>query len=292
MTDQVLSRFAWGAWRLQKAGLSAQALNRLVHGCVEIGITSFDHADVYGNFGCEAQFGAALALSPGLRDRVQLLTKCGIRPVSTARPEHRAKHYDSSDGHIERSIAASLQALRTDRLDVLMLHRPDYLMDADETARALTRAIAQGQVRSVGVSNFSVSQLALLAARLDKPPTVQQVEISLLHRAAFDNGVLDQCQQLGVRPMAWSPLAGGALWDGGEAGARVAPVLQRVAQEQGVGEDAVALAWLLRHPAGIVPVLGSMKLERLRCAVAAEKVQLDRQDWYELWAAASGVKLP
>jgi predicted oxidoreductase len=161
-----LSPLVWGAWRLTKAQLSAQQLNRLIQQCVELGITSFDHADIYGSYCAELQFGQALALSPGLRQQVQLLSKCGIAAVSAQRPAHRIKTFDSSASYIASCIDQSLQALGTERLDLLMLHRPDYLMDASETAQALERAVQSGKLSAVGVSNFSPSQVLLLRQHL------------------------------------------------------------------------------------------------------------------------------
>lgn len=287
-----LSPLVWGAWRLVRAQLSAQALNRLIHQCVELGITSFDHADIYGGFAAEAQFGAALALSPGLRDRVQLLTKCGISPVSPARPAHRVKTYNSSASHVAASIDLSLAALQTDRLDLLMLHRPDYLMDAAQTARALEQALDSGKVAAVGVSNFLPSQVSLLRQHLGVPLAVNQIELSLATMTALDNGVLDQCQQWGIVPMAWSPLAGGALFGDSPLAHRLAPELGRVARLHGCTPDAVALAWLMRLPARVVPVLGSARIERIRDAWAATRIELSREDWYSLWTAAADRPLP
>ena len=291
-TTLQLSPIVWGAWRLIRADLSAQELNRLINVCVELGITSFDHADIYGGFQAERQFGDALALSPGLRSRVQLLTKCGIAAVSPERPAHRIKTFDSTPAYIAQCIESSLQALRTDRLDLLMLHRPDYLMDAQEAAAALGQAVHAGKVGAVGVSNFSASQVALLREFMPVPIAVNQIELSLARTQAFDNGVLDQCQQLGIIPMAWSPLAGGALFGDSPLAVRLAPELSRIAQIHACNVDAVALAWLMRCPARVVPVVGSVRPERLRDAWRATQISLSRDDWYSLWVAAAGQALP
>ncbi len=292
----VLSPLVWGAWRLTRAQLSNQALNRLIHQCVELGMTSFDHADIYGGYAAEAQFGQALALSPGLRSQVQMLTKCGIAAVSPARPTHHVKTFDSSAGYIGACIDRSLAALGTDHIDLLMLHRPDYLMDAPETAQALEQAVASGKVGAVGVSNFSPSQVSLLrqhmGVRRDLTIAVNQIELSLGAMQALDNGVLDQCQQWGIVPMAWSPLAGGALFGASELAMRLAPELARLAHLHSCTPDAVALAWLMRCPAHVVPVVGSVRIERLRDAWRATQISLSREDWYSLWVAAAAKQLP
>lgn len=288
----VLSPLVWGAWRLTRAQLSNQALNRLIHQCVELGMTSFDHADIYGGYAAESQFGQALALSPGLRSQLQLLTKCGIAGVSPARPANHVKTFNSSAGYIGECIDRSLVALGTDRIDLLMLHRPDHLMNALETAQALAQAVASGKVGAVGVSNFSSSQVSLLRQHMGVPIAVNQVEFSLGAMQALDNGVLDQCQQLGIVPMAWSPLAGGALFGASELATRLAPELARIAHSHACTPEAVALAWLMRCPARVVPVVGSVRIERLRDAWRATQISLSREDWYSLWVTAAGKQLP
>jgi predicted oxidoreductase len=201
-----LSAIVWGTWRLTQSDHTAQSLNRLINQCVELGITSFDHADLYGGYLAEARFGEALALSPGLREKTQQLSKCGIALVNPARPNHTVKHYNSSSDFITTSIETSLNNLQIEQLDLLMLHRPDYLMQAADTAEALSRAVAAGKLRAVGVSNFSPSQVSLLQSALPIPLAVNQIELSLSHRDALHNGVLDQCQAQSITAMAWSPL--------------------------------------------------------------------------------------
>ena len=288
----MISPLVWGAWRWGKAAQDVQALNRLIQHCLQLGITSFDHADIYGGYTAEAAFGQALALSPGLRDQVQLLTKCGISMVSPQRPQQLSKTFNSSAAYIAASIAQSLHHFRTDRLDLLMLHRPDLLMDAHETAGALDSAVDAGLVKAVGVSNFSASQVTLLQKFLRNPLVVNQIELSLDKRDAFDSGVLDQCQTLGMRPMAWSPLAGGALFGNSPLAQRLRPALARIAAAHTCTPDAVALAWLMRHPAGIVPIIGTAQLPRINDAARAMKIVLSREDWYALWEAATGAPLP
>jgi predicted oxidoreductase len=288
----LISPLLWGAWRWGKAAQDVQALNRLIHHCVSLGITSFDHADIYGSYTAEAAFGQALALSPGLRDQVQLLTKCGISMVSPERPLQLSKTFNSNAAYIAASITQSLHNFGADRLDLLMLHRPDLLMDAAETAGALDAAVDAGWVKAVGLSNFSASQVTLLQRYLRTPLAVNQIELSLAKRDAFENGVLDQCQMLSIRPMAWSPLDGGALFGNAPLAQRLRPELARMAAAYACTPDAVALAWLMRHPAGIVPIMGTMQLPRITDAARAMHIQLSREDWYALWVAATGTPLP
>ena len=286
-----LSRIVGGAWRLGDWNFSVEERVRWIEGCLDLGITTFDHADIYGNYGCEALFGEALAAAPQLRERLQIVTKCGIRMVSSARPEHRLGHYDTSAAHVERSVDNSLAAQRTDRLDVLLIHRPDALMDADALAACFDRLRAAGKVRHFGVSNFTPSQFALLHKRI--PLVTNQIEASPLHIAPFYDGTLDQAQDLGVAPMIWSALAGGRLFTGGDADAqRVRGVLARIAGARGISVTTLVYAWLLRHPARLIPLTGSRRLDAMREAVAALDVEIDAQTWYEIWVAGNGAPAP
>lgn len=287
----VLSRIVAGAWRMVEWARSPQDHLRWIEGCVSLGITTFDHADVYGDYGGEQVFGQALALSPGLRQQVQLVSKCGIRLVSPQRPAHQVKHYDTSTAHVIASVESSLRALRTDYLDVLLIHRPDVLLDADEFARCADDLRTAGKVRHVGVSNFSVSQFNLLNARTRL--VTNQIQWSPLHLQPLEDGTLDQAQMLGIRPMIWSPLAGGRLFDTTDAVARrVHTELAALAQAWDTDVSTVACAWLLRHPSGVVPVLGSRRLGAMQQAAAACHLQLSAQDWYRVWRAAKGHDVP
>jgi predicted oxidoreductase len=211
--------------------------------------------------------------------------------VSPARPAHRLGHYDTSAAHIEASVHRSLANLRTDRLDVLLIHRPDALMDADEVAACFERLRAAGKVLHFGVSNFTPSQFALLHRRC--PLVTNQVECSPLHVAPFYDGTFDQAQDLGIAPMIWSALAGGRLFAGEDADARrVRAVLERLAAERGIAVTTLVYAWLLRHPARLVPLTGSRRLDAVREAVAALDIELDAQAWYEIWVAGNGAPAP
>ena len=286
-----LSRIVAGAWRMGDWNFSVDERVRWIEGCLALGITTFDHADIYGNYACEALFGEALAAAPQLRERLQLVTKCGIRMVSSARPEHRLGHYDTSATHVERSVDNSLANLRTDHLDVLLIHRPDALMDADALAACFERLRAAGKVRHFGVSNFTPTQFALLHKRI--PLVTNQIEASPLHIAPFYDGTLDQSQDLGVAPMIWSALAGGRLFTGQDDAARhVRGVLERIAGERGISVTTLVYAWLLRHPARLLPLTGSRRLDAMREAVAALDVEIDAQTWYEIWVAGNGAPAP
>lgn len=287
-----LSPIAAGAWRLADWGWTAQQTLAWIEQCAALGVSTFDHADIYGGYTVEGLFGDALALQPGLRDRVQIVSKCGIRPVSAARPDQRINSYDSSGAHITASVEQSLRALRTDRIDVLLIHRPDWLMDVGEVATTIDALKRAGKVLHFGVSNFCASQFALLDAAT--PLATNQIELHPLHLAPLDNGTLDQAQRLSRRPMIWSPLAQGRLLAGDESAAaqRVRWVLGSVAARLGCAPASVAFAWLLRHPSRPLPVAGSRRIEALQEAVAALSLTLDAQTWYEIWQAGSGHQVP
>jgi predicted oxidoreductase len=286
-----LSAIVAGVWRMASWQLDLAARTRWIEERVALGVTSFDHADIYGEYAVESLFGEALATVPGLRDRIQLVSKCGIKPVSARRPAHAINSYDSSRAHVVASVEESLRALRTDRLDLLLIHRPDYLMDPDALAATFHELRAAGKVLHFGVSNHSPSQLALLHRRV--PLSTNQIELSPLHLEPLDDGTLDQCVDLAIRPMIWSPLAGGRLLQGGdERSRRVQVVLEEMARPRSVSAATVAYAWLLRHPSRPVPIAGSRRLEALHEAVAALDIALTHEEWYRVWEAGAGHPVP
>lgn len=290
-----LSQIAYGVWRLgeDEKGDEPTRVRAKIEACLELGITTFDHADIYGGYGCEELFGNVLREEPKLRDRIEIVTKCNICLVDPARPGHRVKHYDTSDGHIRTSVEQSLRNLYTDRIDLLLLHRPDPLMDASETAKVIGELHQEGKVLAFGVSNFTPTQVDLLRMRLDLPIVANQVEFNALHLKPLADGTMDHCQLHRIRPMAWSPLAGGRLFAENDPGiARVQAVLQRVAEESDLPMDAVALAWLLRHPTRPIPIIGSNRIERIRSAARAIELDLDRQSWFEIYEAGLGTEVP
>ncbi len=257
----------------------------------EAGYTLFDHADVYCEGVAEEIFGEVLREVSGMRERIVIADKCGIRLAD--RPEGTPYRYDFSAEHIIWSCEQSLRRLGVETIDIYQLHRPDWLADWSEVAEAFTRLREQGKVREFGVSNFKPSQVAALQKACDRPLIVQQVEISLLRLDSFEDGTLDQCQSERITPVAWSPLGGGQLMVGQEdSGLPIGNALDYVAKHHGVNRSTIALGWLLRHPAGIVPIVGSTKPERIRESVQAAEIELSREEWYSLLEAARGARLP
>jgi len=286
-----LSPIVAGMWRLPQWKLDAPGLARWIAQALDLGISTFDHADIYGGYSVEAAFGEALAAAPGLRDRVQIVTKCGIRLVSAARPAHAIKSYDTSHGHVVASVENSLRVLRTDRIDLLLIHRPDALMDPDELAETFRGLQRSGKVLHVGVSNHTPSQFAMLHRRV--PLSTNQVELSALQLGALADGTLDQATDLGLSPMAWSPLGGGRLFaQDDDAARRVRDVLQAQGQSRGVSAATMAYAWVRRHPSRPRPVTGTGRIDGLREAVAALDVRVSAEEWYAVWRAAQGREVP
>ncbi|UCG59374.1 MAG: aldo/keto reductase [Phycisphaerales bacterium] len=288
------SRLVHGLWRLADWGISRDQVIELITGCIELGITTFDHADIYGSYACEGLFGEALAKSGIARDNIELITKCGIKLVSPNRPTHTSKHYDTSSDHIVGSVENSLKNLRTEYVDLLLIHRPDPMMDADEVAEAFTQLKRSGKVLHFGVSNFEVGQFELLQSRLDEALVTNQIEYSVMNMDAQAGGVLDMCQRLRISPLAWSPLAGGRLFtEDSRKAQRLRSTLEEIGKELGAATiEQVALAWILKHPCGIVPILGTGKMERVEQAVICEELDLSRAQWFKVWSASTGTDVP
>ena len=285
-----ISPIAWGMWRLAEGGRTAAEAAKLVHAVLDAGITLLDTADVYGfdgtqGFGdAEALLGEVLAAEAGLRSRMVLSTKGGILPPLP---------YDQSAGYLAEAIDASLRRLRTDHIDLWQVHRPDILAHPQEVARWLDDAVQAGKIRALGVSNFTSSQTAALQQFLDHKLVATQPEISSLHIACFEDGTLDQAMMLGLVPLAWSPLGGGRLADPQTARDReVADALDSVAKQKGISRSVAAYSWLMAHPAGIVPIIGSQQADRIAEGAKAVSVQWNRQDWYAVLVAARGEHLP
>ncbi|MDA7502127.1 aldo/keto reductase, partial [Chitinophagales bacterium] len=271
----------WGA------KFDESSMHGFVEGCLELGFHTFDHADIYGGYTTEAQFGKVLKADPSLRENMQLISKCGIRLVSSNRPSHGIKSYDLSAEHIRESVEQSLQNLQTDYLDVLLLHRPDYLMNPYEVASVFEELQEEGKVLHFGVSNFKPSQVDLLLPFVDV--VANQVQASVFHLDPFEDGTLDHCNLNGVQPMAWSPMAGGRYFDPqNEQARRVQKVVQQLCAKYDCTEDQLLLAWLLAHPSYIIPVLGTTKLERIESASGAFGLILEREDWYAVFQASTG----
>ncbi|WP_175917452.1 aldo/keto reductase [Burkholderia pyrrocinia] len=290
------SRIVFGMWRIGDWALSARERRALIEAALELGVTSFDHADIYGDYTAEGLFGDVLADAPHLRERMQIITKCGIRLVSARRPAHGIKHYDTRAAHVVASVEQSLRALRTERLDLLLLHRPDPLMDADEVATTFAALRRDGKVRAFGISNFMPAQAELLQDRMaahGMSLATNQVECSLLHLAPLDDGTFDQAQRWRCPPMLWSPLAGGRLLtEVSPAATRVRATAARIGDALGVPATTVLFAWLLALPCRPLPIVGSSRIAALREAVDATRITLGREHWFELLAAARGVDVP
>ena len=297
MTPNNLLHFptpAIGLWRITDWKLSTPALVKWTEQVLEMNANVIDLADIYGNYAADECFGKALAAAPALREKIFLITKCGMKLVTSKRPEHLLKHYDTSRAHILDSVEQSLRNLHTDRLDLLLIHRPDPLMAADEVAEAFIALKNSGKVVHFGVSNFTPAQFDLLASRLPFPLVTNQVEFSVLHTTPIYDGTFDQCQRLRVTPMAWSPLGGGNLFKPQhEVATRVRGTLEQVGNELGgMSIDQVAFAWITMHPARVIPVTGTGKLDNIRLAIQACKTKLTRQQWFSILAASHGHDVP
>jgi len=299
-----VSSLAYGGWRLagsegSPAATTSQPGIRAIQAAVEAGFTFFDFADIYGGGRCESIFGEALRESPDLRSRLIIATKCGIRRPADPTPDAPYR-YDSSREHLISSVEGSLKRMGIEQIDLLMLHRPDYLMDPTEVAGAFYDLRQAGKVREFGVSNFRPSQLTALQKACPWPLSVQQVEISLLKTDTLDDGTLDQCLTEGITPMAWSPLARGALVQEPEgmpelaSAPRVAVgrVLEELAHQYGVSRGVIALAWLMKHPARILPIIGSANPDRIAELARSGSISLSREEWYRLLEASRGGRLP
>ncbi len=280
------SRLIYGMWRLaEDSDTSAKHVEAKIQACLDQGITTFDQADIYGGYTAETVLGAALKANRSLATQMEIVTKCDILVDAGRHSGTRVKHYDTSREHIHASVDASLSEMGIEHIDLLLVHRPDPFMDHHVTGAALDELVASGKVGSIGVSNFRPWDWELLQSAMKNQLVTNQIEISLKEIAPFTNGDLAFHQRHGHRLMAWSPLGGGDLMGGNSA---VAAVMDRLAAQTGVDRAAVAVAFLLAHPAGILPVLGTNNLSRIATISDALKVRLDRQDWFELYEAALG----
>ncbi|MFW1467346.1 aldo/keto reductase family oxidoreductase [Vibrio parahaemolyticus] len=288
------SELVQGYWRAADWGMTAQERLSFLKQHIELGITTVDHADIYGNYECEALFGEALALDKSVRDQIQIVTKCDINLCGDKTPERKMNHYDTSSAHIYQSVNNSLERLNVDEIDVLLIHRPDVLMDADEVAEAFTELHKVGKVKHFGVSNFTPRQFELLQSRLGKPLVTNQVEINPLNFEVAHDGTLDQMQMLRTRPMAWSCLGGGSIFSGeSEQSIRVRNELEAIREEVGATSiDQVIYAWVRRLPSKPIPIIGSGKIERVQTAVNALNIELNREQWYRVWVASKGHGVP
>ncbi|MHA6327186.1 aldo/keto reductase [Roseivivax sp. CAU 1753] len=288
--DLSLSRIVYGMWRLSDDNdTSPGHVRAKTEACIEQGITTMDQADIYGGYEAEAVLGHALR-GTDLRDRIEIVTKCDIVAPAGRYADRRVKHYDTSRAHILASVDHSLELMGIEQIDLLLIHRPDPLMDHHETGAALDEVIGSGKVRHVGVSNFRPHDWTLLQSAMKAPLVTNQIELSLLAHDGFTNGDVAFLQERDIPPMAWSPLGGGTLF--AESSSQLRAALDKIAKAQGVDAAAVAVAWLLRHPAQILPVMGTNTLERIVRLGDAEAVEMDRETWFELYTLALGHEVP
>jgi predicted oxidoreductase len=285
------SRIVYGLWRLgDDADTSPRHVQAKIEACLAQGITTFDEADIYGDYESESLFGAALKAAPALKRQIEVVTKCDIMLVSAKFPARRVKHYDTSAAHIAASVDTSLKRMGIERIDLLLIHRPDPLMDPHETGAALDAVVKAGKVRAVGVSNFRPWDFTLLQSAMKARLVTNQIELSLVAHEGFTNGDVAFLQERGLPPMAWSPLGGGSLFS--RSSKKLREALTRIGKAQGVDAAAVAVAWLLAHPARILPVMGTNDLSRIRSLSDAVKVGIDRETWFELYTLAMGREVP
>ena len=293
-TDFSVSRIIHGLMRLKDWDLSKKKLIAFLEKLMEIGVTSFDHADIYGDYSCEKIFGDALRLQPSLRKNMQIITKCGIKLCSDKYPRRKLKIYDYSHEHILKSVERSLKNLGIDTIDLLLLHRPAPFFNPEEVTRAFDNLYQAGKARYFGVSNFTPGQFESLQKYWHQDLLTNQIEISPGYLEHFKNGNLDFCLKKRIKPMSWSPLSGGELFHPTTAkGMRILKVIENITQEIGAKNmDQVIYAWLLKHPSQIMPIVGSGKIERVQAALDGLDLELSMEQWYEIYNASTGVELP
>jgi len=284
------SRIIYGMWRLSDDDDTSPAhVQAKIEACLAQGITTLDQADIYGGYAAEEVLGKALKAAPALKDQIEVVTKCDIVAPMGRYADAGVKYYDTSRAHILASVDHSLRLMDIDKIDTLLIHRPDPMMNHHETGAALDEVVASGKVRAVGVSNFKLHDWTLLQSAMKTPLVTNQIELSLTAQQGFTNGDVAYLQERNVPIMAWSPLGGGTMMTGTGA---VQDALSKVAAENGVDNSAVAVAWLLAHPAKVLPVMGTNNINRIKALSDALKVTMDRETWFELYTAARGAEVP
>ena len=289
-SDVSLSRLIYGMWRIgDDADTSTSQVQAKIESCLSQGITTMDQADIYGGYEAEEILGNALK-GNNLRDKIEIVTKCDIVAPAGRYSDVKVKYYDTSRAHVMASVEHSLRLTGTDYVDLLLIHRPDPMMDAEETGAALDEIVASGKAKSVGVSNFKLHDWTLLQSAMSSPLVTNQIELSLLAHEGFTNGDVAYLQERKVAPMAWSPLGGGSLFS--QENKLLLNAMKAIGEVSGVDETAVAVAWLLAHPAKIMPVMGTNSLARIGKISDALKVKMDRETWFELYSIALGSEVP
>lgn len=273
----------WGIWG---ANFTTKQYETIIDQCLSIDINIFDHADIYGHYTTEADFGQAIKGKSSLRQQMKLITKCGINMLTPNRPAHSIKSYDTSAAHIRKSVENSLQNFHTDYIDTLLIHRPDLLLNTEEIAATINELKGAGKIKSFGVSNFNTHQVATLQKHIKIEH--HQVEISVTHMNAFDDGILDQCKTLGIEAQSWSPMGNGIFTEDTEKNKRILATAKALSAKYETGVNEILLAFLYIHPANIAPVIGTTQFERIISAKKAMEIQLTREDFYKLWQASAG----
>lgn len=287
------SQLVHGYWRLVDWNLSNKELSKFIESVIDSGITTLDHADIYGNYECERLFGQAFSPESSKRKDIQYVTKCGIKLKSVKYPDRKIKTYDYSYDHIVDSVDNSLNHLKTDYIDLLLLHRPSPLLNPEEVAHAFSHLRSSGKVLEFGVSNFDPIQFEQLDAYLEMSLVTNQVEISPYCLDQFETGNLDFLIKRGIPPMAWSPLAGGKLLSPtDEKGERILTALKEVGEEMDAKPDQTILCWLLKHPSRIMPILGSSKIDRIKTSIEADDLEMSDEQWFRIFIASTGKNLP
>lgn len=281
--NPIVGCMRWGVWG---ANFTTKQYETIIDQCLSIELNVFDHADIYGHYTTEADFGNALKGKSSLRNQMKLITKCGINMLTPNRPQHQIKSYDTSALHITKSVEQSLKNFHTDYIDTLLIHRPDILMSVEEIADTISTLKDAGKIKTFGVSNFTTSQVALLHKCI--PIEHHQVEISVTKLNAFDDGILDQCQTLNTEAQSWSPMGNGLFTEQHEKNKRILNTASDLANNYNCSQNQILLAFLYAHPAGIVPVIGTTKFERIEEAKRAIDIKLSREDFYKLWSASTG----
>ena len=275
----------WGIW---DKNLNTKEMENMIHLCVENKITTFDHADIYGDYTTEADFGKAVVSSKIDRTKIQLISKCGIQMVTKNR-NNSIKHYEYSKDYIIWSVENSLKNLATDYLDVLLLHRPSPLMQADEIAEAVAKLKAEGKIVDFGLSNFTASQTELI--RQKTKVCFNQIQFSATHHEAMLDGSLDYMQTHGIRPMSWNPL-GSVFREDNEQTRRMKKLLAQLVAKYGVGSDTILLSWILQHPAKVIPIAGTVNVARIQALMKATELPLEKEDWFAIWSGSMGKNVP
>ncbi len=275
----------WGIW---DKNLNTKEMENMIHLCVENKITTFDHADIYGDYTTEADFGKALVSSKIDRTKIQLISKCGIQMVTKNR-NNSIKHYEYSKDYIIWSVENSLKNLATDYLDVLLLHRPSPLMQADEIAEAVAKLKSEGKIVDFGLSNFTASQTELI--RQKTKVCFNQIQFSATHHEAMLDGSLDYMQTHGIRPMSWNPL-GSVFREDNEQTRRMKKLLAQLVAKYGVGSDTILLSWILQHPAQVIPIAGTVNVARIQALMKVTELPLEKEDWFAIWSESMGKNVP